>query len=67
MSENDSRSASDREASMHDMSGPCPLCGLGVEGDTVTDPYGFVWHRSCYDDEASIGTFNDQGGKEPSG
>jgi hypothetical protein len=52
---------------MHDMSGPCPLCGLGVEGDTVTDPYGFVWHRSCYDDEASIGTFNDQGGKEPSG
>lgn len=39
----------------------CPFGDGIAEGDVVVDPYGFTWHRSCYDEEASVGTFQDAG------
>lgn len=38
----------------------CPLGDGRATGDVVTDAYGFTWHRGCYEEEASIGTFDSQ-------
>lgn len=39
----------------------CPLCGHLVADDdalAVKDPYGFIWHGECYEEEKGVGTFN---------
>lgn len=37
----------------------CPLCHEAVSGEAHIDPYGFCWHKECYDEEASIKSSDD--------